>query len=119
VDIYREEGSQVEKAFVKWRGLGYVDCTWEAWDVVESEEVLIAQYRVKEEEVERLIAQKKQQTEEDKQNGISTKKSSELLGNEEIRSRGDALSGKLLTREGEREREREKLELVVSLVIES
>jgi hypothetical protein len=44
-----------EIAYVKWRGLGYAECTWEAWEEVQSEVVLINQYRAKELDVQRII----------------------------------------------------------------
>lgn len=44
-----------EIAFVKWRGLGYAECTWEAWEEVQSEVTLINQYKAKEIEVKMII----------------------------------------------------------------
>jgi Chromo (CHRromatin Organisation MOdifier) domain len=48
-----------EIAFVKWRGLGYSECTWERWSEVQNEELLIAQCRAKDLEVEAIAATKR------------------------------------------------------------
>jgi Chromo (CHRromatin Organisation MOdifier) domain len=48
-----------EIAFVKWRGLGYSECTWERWSEVQNEELLIAQCRAKDLEVEAIAVAKR------------------------------------------------------------
>ena len=77
-----------EIAFVKWRGLGYSECTWERWSEVQNEELLIAQCRAKDIEVEAIAVSKKI---EKAQKG-SKRPSSE-------KSRASFLTGKSLVRE--------------------
>ena len=79
-----EEIKTADIAFVKWRGLGYSECTWEFWSEVQNEEHLITQCREKEKEVEALVL---------KNEGKSDKRTKNLD------SRASAISGGALGRE--------------------
>jgi hypothetical protein len=62
--IEKNKKNTNEIAYVKWRGLGYAECTWEAWEEVQSEVTLINQYRAKHLDMNRVI----------KGNGLKTKR---------------------------------------------
>ena len=96
-----------EIAFVKWRGLGYAECTWERWTEVQNEEILIAQCRAKGIEVETsIIALKKLGISDDQgkdsqgaNGGVKKNIKSDADGELEIIRRVNMLPGKALSRE--------------------
>lgn len=81
-----QEIKTADIAFVKWRGLGYSECTWEFWSEVQNEEHLIAQCREKEKEVEALLLKNEGKSASDKRN-------------QNLDSRTSAISGGALGRE--------------------
>ena len=96
-----------EIALVKWRGLGYAECTWESWSEVQNEEALINECRTKDLEVEAAVAASTGLAinDTDEKSGKETvsrgKKNSNLNteGELEIIKRVNMLTGRALSRE--------------------
>ena len=85
----KELPKTAEIAFVKWRGLGYGECTWEIWSEVANEELLIAQCRAKEVEVDSIALERANKNEK-------CQRSKDSLS---VNDRLNLLSGKSLDRE--------------------
>ena len=93
----KELPKTAEIAFVKWRGLGYGECTWELWSEVANEEALIAQCRAKEAEVDTITAQhNNNNSSTNKSERDKYQRSKDSLS---VNDRLNLLSGKALNRE--------------------
>jgi chromodomain-helicase-DNA-binding protein 7 len=93
----KELPKTAEIAFVKWRGLGYGECTWELWSEVANEEALIAQCRAKEAEVDTIAAQHSHNNNStNKSERDKYQRSKDSLS---VNDRLNLLSGKALNRE--------------------
>lgn len=90
----KELPKTAEIAFVKWRGLGYGECTWELWSEVANEDALIAQCRAKEAEVDTIAAEHNNSTNKSERGKYQKPKDSLS-----VNGRLNLLSGKALNRE--------------------
>jgi chromodomain-helicase-DNA-binding protein 7 len=91
----KELPKTAEIAFVKWRGLGYGECTWELWSEIANEEALIAQCRAKEAEVDTIAAQHNNNSTNKSERDRYQRSKDSLSVNDRL----NLLSGKALNRE--------------------